>query len=113
MAKKDLYTVDRVSDEPLRYTVSKYSSTLSLETAYSVERVRGRFTCNCMAGERGLHTCRHREMIDVFQDGFPGQQKPVFNLGCLYSYDKKKWEPRTLGKQEPALEDDREPEEEI
>src|SRR5260370_41271356 len=90
MAKKEVYTVDRLQSNPNQYVVSKYdTTTLSFNGAYEVDRVRG-FHCNCLAGQQHKPTCRHREMVEIFTDA------QRLSVGALYHYDTKKWDFRVI-----------------
>ena len=95
MGYQHVYTVDSLGERVLHeyvyrdYRVAKYrktSASLGIEeSSYTVSRnaLANYMFCDCFAGNKG--TCRHREMVCIFEDA--GE----INTGRQYDYDKKKW----------------------
>ena len=90
MAKEEaLYNV--VVRAPEEYTVLKYDGkTLDDVGYYIVNRGSGRFGCNCLQGKWGKPTCRHREMLLIFEEA------NAVGSSRLYNYDKKRWSDKVL-----------------
>lgn len=85
MGTRDLYTVQALDETRMKFRVSKHDQIVHFEQGdYEVERKpAGYMTCTCFAATRS--TCRHREMVLIFEDA------KRLNTGALYNYDKKKW----------------------
>lgn len=85
MGKNNLYTIKSTSDST--YSVAKFDSDLMLDgELYHVSEIGpggANMVCTCPAG--GRPTCRHRQMLRLFQ------AENRVNSGWFYHFDKKQW----------------------
>lgn len=82
MAYKSLYTIWPTSDSH-NFRVSKFDEDLDAVESYNIAEVGTSMLCTCPAG--GRHTCRHRQMLRIFQ----GLER--IGSGLFYQFDTKKW----------------------
>lgn len=87
MGKRDIYTVDNFQGQPGIYTVRKFDegSGILVETYTVSEITESAMVCTCFAG--GRPTCRHRQMLRLFQ------AEERVGQGWMYKYDAKIWVP--------------------
>lgn len=77
-----LYTI-HPTKESKAWRVSKMSADLDVLESYHISEVGHTLVCACPAG--GRSTCRHREMLRLFQ----GLDR--IGSGMFYQYDSKLW----------------------
>ena len=81
MSKHECYTVRKLT--PNQFRVEKCDLDYNPTGFYDVSRVRGRFFCDCLAGNK--ETCRHREMVKMCLKG-------TLPWRTLYHYDTNQYE---------------------
>ena len=91
MGKNNLYTIRSTSDTT--YTVIKFDEDLNPEgEIYHISEIGptgSQMVCTCPAGAK--HTCRHRQMLRLFQ------AEDRIDKGYFYKFDKKLWYPPLTG----------------
>ena len=91
MGKQHIYTIWAMK-EPTAFRVSKFDMDYNAIEQYYVNELpgnHGAMVCSCPAKTR--HTCRHREMLRIFQ------AEDRISSGMFYNYDTKKWYPAISG----------------
>jgi hypothetical protein len=84
MGRKNLYTV-RGREKGL-FEVIKFDEDLNPEETYHIselDELGASVICTCFAGSKP--TCRHRQMVRVFQ------AENRIDSGWMYNFDKKQW----------------------
>lgn len=65
------------------YRVVKFDYDVNVMAVYEIEARRGYYNCPCPASR--TFTCRHREMVEIFEDA------GAVDRGRFYEYETGQW----------------------